>query len=128
MTALRSRGLMGDMPPLIVVLSLDDAANAFATARELRNAGFRAEAYVGTKKFGDQLKYADKRGAALAIIEGSDEVSQNPPVVTIKNLAAGAEMAKSIESRAEYLGARQAQETVGRADLVATVAKMLGGG
>ena len=126
LTALRSRGLVGDMEPLIVVLSLDDAARAFATARELRNAGLRAEAYVGTKKFGDQLKYADKRGAALAIIEGGDEIANGQ--VTIKNLAAGAEMAKSIESRAEYLGARQAQETVKRADLVGAVRKMLGGG
>jgi histidyl-tRNA synthetase len=126
LTALRSRGLTGDSPPLIVVLSLDDAARAFATARELRAAGFRAEAYVGTKKFGDQLKYADKRGAALAIIEGGDEIANGQ--VTIKNLAAGAEMSKSIESRAEYLGARQAQETVARADLVATVRRMLGGG
>jgi histidyl-tRNA synthetase len=124
MTALRSRGLTGDIPPLIVVLSLDDAANAFATARDLREAGFRAEAYVGTKKFGDQLKYADKRGAALAIIEGADERADGQ--ITIKNLATGAEMAKSIESRAEYLGARQAQETVARSELVATVAKMLG--
>jgi histidyl-tRNA synthetase len=124
MTALRSRGLTGDMKPLIVVLSLDEASRAFATARELRGAGFRAEAYVGTKKFGDQLKYADKRGAALAIIEGGDEIANGQ--VTIKNLAAGAEMAKAIESRAEYLGARQAQETVTRTDLVATVAKMLG--
>jgi histidyl-tRNA synthetase len=125
MTALRSRGLAGDMKPLIVVLSLDEASRAFATARELREAGFRAEAYVGTKKFGDQLKYADKRGAALAIIEGGDEIGNDQ--VTIKNLATGAEMAKAIESRADYLGARQAQETVKRADLVVTVAKMLGG-
>ena len=125
MTALRSRGLTGDMKPLIVVLSLEDAARAFATARELRAAGFRAEAYVGTKKFGDQLKYADKRGAALAVIEGGDEIANGQ--VTIKNLAAGSEMSKTIESRAEYLGARQAQETVARGDLVATVRKMLGG-
>jgi histidyl-tRNA synthetase len=125
MTALRSRGLTGDMKPLVVVLSLDEPSRAFATSRELRNAGFRAEAYVGTKKFGDQLKYADKRGAALAIIEGGDEIANGQ--VTIKNLIVGSEQAKSIESRAEYLGARQAQETVSRADLVTTVAKMLGG-
>jgi len=125
LTALRSRGLTGDLEPLIVVLSLDDASRAFATARELRNAGLRAETYVGTKKFGDQLKYADKRGAALAIIEGGDEIANGQ--VTIKNLAAGAEMAKAIESRAEYLGARQAQETVSRRELVAAVKRMLGG-
>ncbi|HVU19088.1 MAG TPA: histidine--tRNA ligase [Rhizomicrobium sp.] len=125
MTALRSRGLTGDTKPLIVVLSLDEPQRAFATARELRAAGFRAEAYVGTKKFGDQLKYADKRGAALAIIEGGDEIANGQ--VTIKNLIAGAEMSKTIESRADYLGARQAQETVKRPDLAAAVAKILGG-
>jgi histidyl-tRNA synthetase len=126
MTALRSRGLVGDVKPLIVVLTFDDAAASFSTARELRKAGFHAETYTGTKKFGDQLKYADKRGAALAVIEGADERASAK--VTVKNLARGAEMSKGIESRAEYLGARQAQETVDRADLVATVRRMLGGG
>jgi histidyl-tRNA synthetase len=126
MTALRSRGLTGDVQPLIVVLSLDDAARTFATARELREAGLRAEAYVGNKKFGDQLKYADKRGAALAVIEGGDEVANGQ--VTIKNLAAGAELSKSIASRAEWLGDRQAQKTFPRADLVKEVRAALGGG
>jgi histidyl-tRNA synthetase len=126
LTALRSRGFVGDLEPLIVVLSLDDAARAFATARELRNAGFRAEAYVGTKKFGDQLKYADRRGAALAIIEGADEIANGQ--VTIKNLAAGAGMAKTIESRAEYLGARQAQASVARGELVKEVRRILEAG
>jgi histidyl-tRNA synthetase len=126
MTALRSRGLTGDMKPLIVVLSLDDAARTFATARELREAGFRAEAYVGNKKFGDQLKYADKRGAALAVIEGGDEFANGQ--ITIKNLAAGAELSKSIASRAEWLGDRQAQKTFPRADLVSEVRAALGGG
>jgi histidyl-tRNA synthetase len=125
MTALRSRGLTGDIQPLVFVLSVDDPARSFAIARELRDAGFRAETYVGTRKFGDQLKYADKRGAALAIIEGGDERAAGQ--VTIKNLAAGAELSKSIESRAEWLGERQAQKTVARADLVAEVRAMLGG-
>ena len=126
MTALRSRGLSGDTDPLVLVLSLGDPARCFELARDLRKEKFRAEAYVGTKKFGDQLKYADKRGAALAIIEGDDERANGK--VTIKNLAAGTELAKSIESRAEYLGARQAQETVDLADLVATMRRMLGEG
>jgi histidyl-tRNA synthetase len=124
MTALRSRGLTGDVMPLVVVLSLDDAARAFAAARELREAGLRAEAYVGNKRFGDQLKYADKRGAALAIIEGGDEVANKQ--ITIKNLAAGADLSKSITSRAEWLGDRQAQKTVARGDLVKEVRAALG--
>jgi histidyl-tRNA synthetase len=124
MTALRSRGLTGDVMPLVVVLSLDDAARAFAAARELREAGLRAEAYVGNKRFGDQLKYADKRGAALAIIEGGDEFANKQ--ITIKNLAAGADLSKSITSRAEWLGDRQAQKTVARGDLVKEVRAALG--
>ena len=123
LTALQSRGLTGKENPLIVVLSLGDAARSFATARELRAAGLRAEAYVGTKKFGDQLKYADKRGAALVVMEGEDERAKGE--ITIKDLKLGAEMSKSVESRAEWVGARAAQETVKRADLVAEVRKLL---
>ncbi len=125
MTALRSRGLTGDTQPLVLVLSLDDPARSFATARELREAGFRAETYTGSKKFGDQLKYADKRGAVLAVIEGGDERASGQ--ITVKNLAAGAELSKSIASRAEWLGDRQAQQTVARGGLVAAVRAALGG-
>jgi len=123
MSALTARGLSGDIKPLIVVLSMDDAAASFATAKELRDAGFRAEAYVGNKKFGDQLKYADKRGATVAVIEGADERAAGN--VTLKDLKRGAELSKSIESRAEWLGERQAQVTVARGELIAAVRKML---
>ncbi|MBV8978635.1 MAG: histidine--tRNA ligase [Alphaproteobacteria bacterium] len=123
LTALRQRGLTGETKPLIVILSLDDQGKAFQTARELREQGFRAEAYVGTRKFGDQLKYADKRGAALAVIEGADERASGK--ITIKNLVAGAAISKSIESREEWLHARQAQVTVDRGELVKTVREML---
>ena len=123
LTALQSRGLTGDEPPLLVVLNMGDAAQSFATARELRNAGLRAESYVGTKKIPDQLKYADKRGAALVIMEGEDERAKGE--VTIKDLKLGAELSKSVESRAEWVGARAAQETVKRSDLVAKVRELL---
>jgi len=125
--ALTARGLSGDIKPLIVVLTMDDAARSFALAKDLRDEGFRAEAYVGNKKFGDQLKYADKRGAAVAVIEGADERASNPPKVTLKDLKRGAELSKSIESRAEWLGERQAQLTVPRSELIAAVQRMLSG-
>jgi histidyl-tRNA synthetase len=123
LAALTSRGLTGDVQPLIVVLSMGDAAASFATARELRNAGLRAEAYVGTKKIPDQLKYADKRGAALVVMEGEDERAKGE--VTIKDLKLGAEMSKSVESRAEWVGARAAQTTVKRSELVNEIRAML---
>ena len=37
----------------------------------------------------------------------------------------GAELAKSVESRAEWVGNRQAQMTAKRADLVAAIQKLL---
>jgi histidyl-tRNA synthetase len=111
------------LAPLAVVLTMDDAAQSFAMARELREAGLRAEAYVGTKKFGDQLKYADKRGAAIAVIEGADERASGK--VTLKDLKRGAELSKAVESRAEWLSERQAQVTVERARLVQEVKALL---
>jgi histidyl-tRNA synthetase len=111
------------LSPLVVVLSMDDPALSFAMAAELREAGFRTETYVGTRKFGDQLKYADKRGAAIAVIEGADERVAGK--VTLKDLKRGAELAKSIESRAEWLEERQAQVTVERERLVQEVKAML---
>jgi histidyl-tRNA synthetase len=128
LAALRSRGtISGETVPLTVVTVFDknDPAPAFAMVRELREAGLRAEAYVGTGKMGDQFKYADKRGAALAIIEGPDERAKGE--VTIKDLALGAELAKSVESRAEWTAERQAQTTVKRADLIAEIRKLTRG-
>ena len=72
---------------------------------------------------GDQFKYADRRGAAIAVVEGSDERANGE--VTLKDLALGAELAKSVESRAEWVAGRQAQKTAPRADLVAAVKDML---
>ena len=52
----------------------DPAAWRQRLAAELRRAGIRAEVYLGNpKNFGNQLKYADKRAAPIAIIRGGDE-------------------------------------------------------
>ncbi len=126
MASLASRGISGGtLAPLVVVTVMDkaEAASSFRMVAELRAAGVRAEAYVGTGKFGDQMKYADKRGAAIAVIEGGDERARGE--VTLKDLALGAELAKSVESRAAWVGARQAQVSVGRGGLVAAVKDML---
>ena len=131
LSALRARSgaEVWETEPLVVVLTLDDVQSSFRMAKALRTEGIRAEAYVGTKKFGDQLKYADKRGAAVAIIEGSDERANNK--VTIKNLKLGAESAakaKSVQSRSDFVGMRLSQVTVDRTELVQTVKSMLSGG
>jgi len=128
MSALSSRGLMeAGQAPLTVVTVFDknDAASSFAMVQELRASGLRAEAYVGNGKMGDQFKYADKRGAAIAVIEGGDERACGE--VTLKDLALGAELAKSVETRAEWVANREAQKSVKRTDLVAEIKAMLKG-
>ncbi|HYM18039.1 MAG TPA: histidine--tRNA ligase [Micropepsaceae bacterium] len=113
--------------PLVVVLVLDKAAIAesFRLAAELRAAGIRAEAYVGESGMKAQLKYADRRGAAIAVIEGADERAKGE--VTLKDLALGAELAKSTESRAAWVKDRPAQQSVKRAELIQSVRAMLAG-
>src|SRR5262245_52336979 len=112
--------------PLIVVMVLDKAAVAesFQLAQQLRQAGFRAEAYVGEAGMKAQLKYADKRNAAIAVIEGSDERARGE--VTVKDLALGAELAKSTDSRAAWVKDRPAQTSVKRDQLVNALRAMLG--
>ncbi|HWA21686.1 MAG TPA: histidine--tRNA ligase [Caulobacterales bacterium] len=114
-------------PVVILSLEADRMADYFAMAAELRNAGVRAEVYLGAGKFGPQLKYADKRNAPLAIIQGSNEREKSPPVVMIKDLKLGAEMSKSIADNEEWRKGRPAQIEAPRSDLVATVKRMLAG-
>jgi len=124
LSALRQRNT-ASVPALVLVLALDrdDRSGGFALAGELRGAGIRAEAYVGEGGMKAQLKYADRRGAGIAVIEGADERARGE--VTIKDLALGAELAKSVESRADWVKDRRAQISIPRAELVAKVREML---
>ena len=113
------------MAPLVLVLTLDknNRGAGFALADELRRAGIRAETYVGEAGMKAQLKYADRRGAAIAVMEGDDERAKGE--VTLKDLALGAELAKSVETREAWVGERRAQVSVKREKLVEEVRQML---
>ena len=89
---------------------------------DLRNNGIRAEVFLGGGNMAKQLKYADKRAAPIAIIEGGDERAQG--IVTLKDLALGTRLAAEIETNEEWK-TQPAQITVPRADLVGEVRKML---
>ncbi len=120
------RSNAGDVGP-VVVLVMDKArvADSFAIADDLRRAGVRAEVYLGGGGMKAQLKYADKRNAPVAVIEGEDE--KNKGVVTLKNLALGAEYAKlsgdDREAWKESQGLVQLEAS--RADFVNAVKQML---
>ena len=68
------------------------------------------------------MKYADRRGAPVAVIQGSDEAGRD--VVVLKDLVLGAKIAES--ATLEEWKDRPAQIEVPRGDLVAEVAKMIG--
>jgi histidyl-tRNA synthetase len=111
--------------PVVVTVFGGDIAGYQKMVAELRNAGIRAELYLGNPKhsLGQQMKYADKRHSPCAIIQGSDEKANGK--VQIKDLIAGAGLT-SIEDRTEYLKKQaEAQIEVSESDLVAEVRKLL---
>ncbi|MCF8880563.1 histidine--tRNA ligase [Hyphobacterium sp. SN044] len=115
------RGVAEGAEPLVIVLNLekDRAADYLALAAELRGAGVRAEAFLGGGNMGKQLKYADRRGADIAVIIGEDE-RQNGQA-TIKDLKLGAKLAAEIEDNRTWREEQPAQETVARGDLVKAI-------
>lgn len=129
--ALTALGTLSSKPePGPVVVTIMDRDNVPAYQRmvtELRNAGIRAELYLGNPKnnVGQQLKYADKRHSPCAIIQGSDEKAKGQ--VVIKDLILGAELAaENAGDREDYLKKQaEAQFSVNEADLVDAVRKVL---
>jgi histidyl-tRNA synthetase len=67
------------------------------------------------------LKYADKRGSPIAVIQGGNEAEAG--VVILKDLILGAQIAQN--ATLEEWKDRPAQVEVPRADLVAAVKRML---
>jgi histidyl-tRNA synthetase len=126
LAALRAKGRIGTEargPVVVTVMDRERMADYQAMAAELRAAGIRAEVYLGNpKNFGNQLKYADRRASPVAIIQGGDEAARG--VVQVKDLILGARIAETA-SHEEWKD-QPAQVEVPRADMVATVRRMLG--
>jgi histidyl-tRNA synthetase len=93
----------------------------------LRNAGIRAELYLGSTNhsLGQQLKYADRRASPCAVIQGGDEKASGQ--VLVRDLIAGAELARLEQSdRDAYLRKQaEAQFAVPQDNLVEAVRKVL---
>ena len=111
-------------PVVVTVMDRDQMAYYQGLVAELRNAGIRAEVYLGNpKNFGNQLKYADNRNSPVAVIAGSDEMANG--VVQIKDLVLGAQIAQS--ATLEEWKDRPSQYEVPRTELVAKVREILAG-
>ncbi len=126
LAALQAKGRMqGETagPVVVTVMDRDRMADYMGMVGELRQAGIRAEVYLGNpKNFGNQLKYADKRQSPVAVIQGGNEAASG--TIILKDLILGAKIAES--ATLEEWKDRPAQVEVPRADLVAAVRKMLG--
>jgi histidyl-tRNA synthetase len=125
--ALKHLGKIASTPesgPVVVTVfdqqRLPDYQNMVA---QLRNAGIRAELYLGSGKMGAQLKYADKRGSPCVVIQGGDEKARGE--VQIKDLVEGAKAAAAIASHEEWRERRPAQFAVPEDKLVEAVREVL---
>ncbi|TZG37744.1 histidine--tRNA ligase [Agrobacterium sp. B1(2019)] len=130
MTALKNLGKLGKVKPLapVLVTVMDGDVESMSRyqrfTQALRAEGIRAEMYQGNwKKFGNQLKYADRLGSPIAIIQGGDERAEG--VVQIKDLIEGKRLSGEIEDNASWREARVAQVSVPEAELVAKVREIL---
>jgi len=111
-------------PVVVTIMDRDQMAYYQGLVAELRNAGIRAEVYLGNpKNFGNQLKYADKRNSPVAVIVGGDEMAAG--VVQIKDLILGAKIAEN--ATLEEWKDRPSQYEVPRGELVAKVREILDG-
>jgi len=125
--------------PLVVVTAMDNKSPEFmpgyqAIVSALRQAKgadgkplLRADLYLGSSGFNAQMKYADRRGAVCAIIQGSSE--REAGTVVIKDLILGAELAaasRDVKDSAEHKAKQaEAQFAVPIAELVEGVKRVL---
>jgi histidyl-tRNA synthetase len=112
-------------PVVVTIFDRDRMADYQAMVTQLRNAGIRAELYLGNPKnnLGVQFKYADRRNSPCVVIQGSDEKARGE--VQIKDLIEGAKAAAAIASNAEWREARPAQFSCAEGDIVAKVREVL---
>ena len=125
--------------PLVVVTAMDNKSPEFmpgyqamvSALRQAKDADgkplLRADLYLGSSGFNAQMKYADRRGAVCAVIQGSSE--REAGTVVIKDLILGAELAaasRDVKDSAEHKAKQaEAQFAVPVAELVDGVKRVL---
>ncbi|MCY0093903.1 histidine--tRNA ligase [Hoeflea ulvae] len=141
MTALKNLGkLSGEAasgPILVTIMDRDRIGDYAKMAQELRVAlnpldedgrplgpTVPVELFQGNPKdFPKQLRYADRRGAPIAIIQGGNEKELGQ--VIVKDLIEGKRIAETITDNAEWREAKAGEHLVAEAELVSTVKSIL---
>ncbi len=110
-------------PVVVLVMDKAELPRYQKLTHTLRQAGIRAEMYLGTAGMKAQMKYADRRSSPCVVIQGGDEVARGE--VQIKDLIEGAKASASIKDSKEWREARPAQVSVPEANLVSAVQDVL---
>jgi histidyl-tRNA synthetase len=119
----KDKPAIADGPVVVLVMEKDRLADYQRMAQSLRQAGIRAEMYLGTAGMKAQMKYADKRRSPCVVIQGGDERAKGE--VQIKDLIEGAKAAATIKDSKEWREGRPAQVSVKEDELVAKVREIL---
>ena len=137
MTALKNLGKLdvSDVIAPVLVTVMDRDTESLGRYQQftqtLRNAKnekgehfIRAEMYQGNPKdFPKQLRYADKRGCPIAIIQGGNERAEGKLI--IKDLIEGKKIAATITDNAEWKQAKAGEKVIDEKDLLAEVTALL---
>lgn len=127
LAALKAKKMLNTRPPMgpVVVTIMDQGrlADYQQMVAELRTAGIAAELFLGKGGFRKQMKYADKRLSAVAVIAGGDEFAAGQ--VSLKDLWLGSKLSEDIADRKEWLKDQPAQVSVSRGELVAETRKII---
>jgi histidyl-tRNA synthetase len=110
-------------PVVVLVMDKAELPRYQALTNTLRRAGIRAEMYLGSAGMKAQMKYADRRNAAVVVIQGSNE--RDAGQVQLKDLIEGEKAAAAFKDNAEWKAARPAQITVSEADMVTEVQRII---
>ncbi|MGI9480840.1 MAG: histidine--tRNA ligase [Hyphomicrobiales bacterium] len=110
-------------PVIVLVMDQERKADYVAMVQALRDAGVRAEMYLGASGMRAQMKYADKRTSPCVVIQGEDE--REAGEVQIKDLIEGSKLSEEIEDNKEWREGRPAQFSVPEAELVEAVKSVL---
>ncbi len=125
LAALKEKGRIqasGLGPVVVTVMDRDRISDYQKIVAELRNSGIRSEVYLGNpKNFGNQLKYADNRGAPAAVIEGTEE--RESGTIQIKDLILGKKLSEA--ATLEEWKDKPSQYTVQRDELVQKIREIL---
>jgi histidyl-tRNA synthetase len=110
-------------PVVVLVMDKERLADYQKMVDTLRKANIRAELYLGSGRMAAQLKYADRRHAPCAVIQGGDEKVRGE--VQIRDLIEGAKKAATIASNQEWRETRAGQFAVAEERLVEGVREVL---